>query len=75
MSEVIAVEEQQTGADAAAFTITDLFRRSGVHAPLTWTGNIPVRLSRVLEAAGFDVVHLLSSMSRHDAGDTPGSDR
>ena len=69
VSEIVAVEEQQTGPDAAAFTVTDLFRRSGPLAPLTWSGNMPVRLSRVLEAGGFDVIALLAEVPDH--GESP----
>jgi pilus assembly protein CpaF len=61
VTEIIAVEEQQTGPDATSFTVTDLFRRESPYAPLTWTGVIPVRLSRMLEVAGFDATALLAS--------------
>ncbi len=73
VSEIVAVEEQQTGPDAAAFTVTDLFRRSGPHAPLTWSGNMPVRLSRVLEAGGFDVTELLAAVPDHAESPPRGS--
>src|SRR5205085_6569881 len=54
ISEIVAVEELQTGRDAVAFTLTDLFTRSRRDEPLTWTGNIPVRAGRFLEEAGYD---------------------
>ena len=59
VSEVAAVEELQTGPDATAFTVTELFTRPGPGAPLTWTGNLPARAARVLEEAGYDVRELL----------------
>jgi hypothetical protein len=61
--EVIAVEEQTTAADAATFTVTDLFARSRPERPLEWSGNIPSRAGRMLEHAGFDVRSLLAAAS------------
>jgi pilus assembly protein CpaF len=59
--EVIAVEEQTTAADAAAFTVTDLFARPRPGAPLEWSGNLPARAGRALDHAGFDVRSLLGA--------------
>jgi pilus assembly protein CpaF len=59
VTEVVAVEEQQTGAGSPAFTVTELFRREGPQRPLRWTGALPVRASRPLRAAGHDVRTLL----------------
>ena len=59
VSEVIAVEESQTGPDATQFTVTELFARPAVDEPLAWTGNLPVRAARALTEAGFDVRSLL----------------
>jgi pilus assembly protein CpaF len=59
VSEIIAVEELQTGKDAVAFTVTELFARPRRDEPLRWTGNLPVRAGRILEEAGFDVRSLL----------------
>lgn len=64
VTEVIAVEDLQTGRDATNFTVTDLFSRPRHGEPLRWTGNIPARLARPLERAGFDIRALL---------DTPGA--
>ena len=61
VSEVVAVEELQTGRDSIAFTVTELFRRDGPGAPLAWTGNLPARASRPLEMAGYDVRELLGA--------------
>ena len=64
VSEIVAVEELQTGRDAVAFTITELFSRPRPDQPLTWTGNLPVRAGRMLEAAGYDVRRLLDPEAR-----------
>ena len=61
VAEVVAVEDLQTARDATAFTVTELFRREGPGAPLTWTGNLPVRAARPLEMAGYDVRELLDA--------------
>lgn len=61
VTEIIAVEEQHTGPEATAFTVTDLFRRASPHAPLTWTGVVPVRLARILETAGFETTTMLAN--------------
>jgi pilus assembly protein CpaF len=57
--EVVAVEDLAGGADATQFTITELFRRSGPGEPLAWTGQVPIRLGRALDAAGYEVRRLL----------------
>jgi pilus assembly protein CpaF len=61
VTEVIAVEEQQTGGASAAFTVTDLFHRPTPDGPLTWTGNLPVRAARAFQAAGIDVREALGA--------------
>lgn len=55
VTEIIAVEDLQGGADAASFTTTSLFVREGSSAELTWTGNIPSRALRALAGAGYDI--------------------
>ena len=57
--EVLAVEDQQGPAEAGAFTVTDVFSRAEPDQPLSWTGNVPHRAGRQLEAAGYDVVDLI----------------
>lgn len=57
--EVVAVEEMQGGAASAAFTVTELFRRERPDGPLAWTGNLPSRVARPLEHAGFALRTLL----------------
>ena len=59
--EIVALEEQQTGAEATAFTITEVFRRNGPDQQLAWTGAVPVLIARALEAAGFDLTVLLDT--------------
>ena len=59
VTEVVAVEDLQGGLDAAAFTVTEVFRRARVDGPLAWTGNVPSRLGRLLEQAGYDVRELV----------------
>jgi pilus assembly protein CpaF len=60
VTEIVAVEDQQTGEGAAAFTVTEVFHRATPDAPLTWTGNLPVRASRAFQAAGIDVREVLN---------------
>ncbi|HZQ28684.1 MAG TPA: ATPase, T2SS/T4P/T4SS family [Acidimicrobiales bacterium] len=62
--EVLAVEDQQGGPAATAFTVTELFRRARPDLPLRWTGNLPVRLGRAVEAAGDDVRSLVGGQER-----------
>lgn len=71
ISEVLAVEDLQTGAESTSFTVTDLFARTGSGGPLRWSGNLPVRAGRALEAAGYDVLALLDP-GRGRAGGLPG---
>jgi pilus assembly protein CpaF len=59
VSEIVAVEELQTGRDGVAFTLTELFTRPRRDEPLRWTGNLPVRAGRFLEEAGYAVRALL----------------
>jgi len=61
VTEVIAVEDLQTGRDATNFTVTEVFQRERVEGPLRWTGNVPARLVRPLELAGYDVRALLGN--------------
>ena len=61
VTEVAAVEDLQTGPEAINFTVTDLFRRERADAPLTWTGELPVRAQRALEQVGSDVRRLLGA--------------
>ncbi|MEX2328735.1 MAG: ATPase, T2SS/T4P/T4SS family [Nitriliruptoraceae bacterium] len=69
VEEIVLVEDQQTSADSAAFTVTELFRREGPGSELSWTGALPVRAERALAATGVDTRALLA-----DAAD-PGVPR
>ncbi len=71
VTEILAVEDLQTGPDATAFTTTDLFRRAGPAAPLRWTGQLPVRALRSFEDAGIDVRALLAATTEQDDGYPP----
>jgi len=59
VTEVIAVEDLQTSRDSTNFTVAELFQRDRIDQPLRWTGNVPARLSRPLDLAGYDVRSLL----------------
>ena len=61
VNEIIAVEELAGGNDATAFTVTEVFNRAAPEAPMRWTGQVPVRLSRMLERHGHDVRSLLDA--------------
>jgi pilus assembly protein CpaF len=59
VSEVIAVEDLAGGSDAAQFTVTSVFASTGPDGQLGWSGSVPARATRQLEAAGYDVRQLL----------------
>jgi pilus assembly protein CpaF len=59
VTEIVTVEELQTGPDGTAFTVTEVFGRARWDAPLTWTGNLPVRCARAFEESGQDLRSLL----------------
>ena len=59
ITEVLAVEDLQTTRDSTNFTVTELFRRERHDDRLRWTGNLPSRIVRPLELAGFDARTLL----------------
>ncbi|HEX2849579.1 MAG TPA: ATPase, T2SS/T4P/T4SS family [Acidimicrobiales bacterium] len=61
VTEVIAVEDLQTSRDSTTFTVTELFTRERHGDPLQWTGNLPSRIARPLEQAGYDVRALLDT--------------
>ncbi len=59
VTEILAVEDQAAGYDSTQFTVTDLFHRPRADKPLEWSGLIPGRAGRALEAAGYDLRDLL----------------
>jgi pilus assembly protein CpaF len=68
ITEVVAVEDQQTGTDATAFTTTPIYVRSQPGVPLEWTGVVPVRCATALAGVGFDVRTAFVSGSIRGAG-------
>jgi len=64
VTEIHTVEDLQTGVDSSSFTTTELFSRARHDAPLTWTGNLPVRCGRAFDEAGFDLRTLLDTGAR-----------
>jgi pilus assembly protein CpaF len=55
VTEVLAVEDLAGGPEATQFTVTPIFTRDHPGAALAWTGQLPVRLGRLLRAADQDV--------------------
>ena len=72
VTEIVAVEELQTGPEATSFTTTELFARERHDAPLTWTGNLPVRCGRAFDEAGFHLPTLLDAGARRVPETTAG---
>ena len=65
VTEVLAVEDLSASPDGTAFTVTELFTRDGIDAPLTWTGQIPQRLARPFRDAGYDLRSILDDARPH----------
>ncbi|CAN5583603.1 hypothetical protein BH20ACT2_BH20ACT2_24930 [soil metagenome] len=61
VTEVLAVEDLAGGAESTQFTVTEVFRKDQHDRPLTWTGEIPVRMDRPLREIGVDLRHLLEA--------------
>jgi pilus assembly protein CpaF len=61
VTEIVAVEDLQTGPEATAFTVTEVFSRATWDAPLTWTGNLPIRSARAFDESGQDLRAVLVS--------------
>jgi pilus assembly protein CpaF len=61
VNEVVAVEDQQTGEGATAFTVSGLYDRPRPDAELAWTGTVPVRIARPMAEAGYEVRQLLDT--------------
>ncbi|QYG93688.1 CpaF family protein [Iamia sp. SCSIO 61187] len=73
VTEVIAVEDLSASPDGNAFTVTELFRRDGIDAPLTWTGQLPQRLERPFRDAGYDLRSILDDARAHPTAAGNGS--
>jgi pilus assembly protein CpaF len=61
VTEIVAVEDLQAPADGTTFTVTELFTRERWDAPLTWTGQVPVRCRRAFTEAGIELRDLLGA--------------
>ena len=59
VTEIVAVEDLTAGPESNQFTVTQVFARAGSGQPLTTSGNLPIRLARILATAGVDVRTLL----------------
>ncbi|MCU1351851.1 MAG: CpaF family protein [Acidimicrobiales bacterium] len=64
VTEIVTVEELQTGPEGTAFTVTEVYSRARWDAPLSWTGNLPVRCARAFEESGHDIRTLLDTDGR-----------
>lgn len=72
---ILAVEDLTGPADATQFTTTEVFRRARPDEPLTWTGQIPSRLTRALAEAGYDIRDLVDTQSGAARGSDDGARR
>ncbi|MEM9714136.1 MAG: ATPase, T2SS/T4P/T4SS family, partial [Actinomycetota bacterium] len=63
VTEILAVEDLAAGDAASTFTATELFHRPSPAAPLSWTGQVPVRLSRLAGEYGIDLGDVLRAGS------------
>lgn len=63
VTEILAVEDLATGDASSTFTATELFHRPSPDAPLSWTGQVPVRLSRLAGEYGVDLGDVLRAGS------------
>jgi pilus assembly protein CpaF len=61
VTQIVAVEELQSGDGATQFTVTELFMRDQNDQPLCWTGQLPVRMLRTLREHGYDPHELLGA--------------
>ncbi len=68
VTEIVAVEDLQSGAESGTFTTTTLFERATPDAPLQWTGNFLDRSAKPLAALGYYI-------TTAGGGHVQGSDR
>ncbi|WP_165492005.1 CpaF family protein [Egibacter rhizosphaerae] len=64
VTEILAVEDLQAGAQATNFTVTPLFTRERWDGALVWSGELPSRAVFALEEAGHDPRELLEHGAR-----------
>ncbi|MGE0796623.1 MAG: ATPase, T2SS/T4P/T4SS family, partial [Acidimicrobiia bacterium] len=62
VTEIVAVEDQQAGADSTVFTTTEVCARPLPDQPLAWRGDLPVRIGRALGDHGSALGDLLSAI-------------
>lgn len=63
VNQIACVEDLTSSAGSTNFTMTEVFKRSPHTGRLEWTGNVPLRASEQMAAAGIDVRSVLP----HDA--------
>ena len=63
VTEILAVEDLATGPGSGAFTVTEVFGRSGPHAELRWSGDVPHRLAGAFTRSGRDLLDVLDPTS------------
>lgn len=61
VDEIVAVEDP-VSANSSSFTLTELFLRAEPGEPLTWTGNLPGRISRLFQVVGLDALTVLGDV-------------
>jgi pilus assembly protein CpaF len=61
VTSVVAVEDLAGPIDATQFTTTEVFRRDNLDDTLSWTGQIPSRLGRALQDAGYDLADIVDA--------------
>ncbi len=57
---ISCVEDLSASIDSGQFTMTDVFSRPSRDQPLTWTGNVPQRLTRAFNDVALDIREILS---------------
>ena len=62
VTEIATVEDSQTGADAAAFTMTEVFSRKRWDGPLEGSRQYPVRAARAFDEYGIDHREILGGV-------------
>jgi pilus assembly protein CpaF len=72
VTEILAVEDLAGSPDTGAFTVTDVFTRTGPDRDLCWTGDVPHRLAAAFTATGQDLLAVLDGRAASDAGAGPG---
>lgn len=69
VASILAVEDLTATQDGGQFTVSELFLRGAENPQLHWSGELPIRAGRSLEASGFDVRTLLDVGSTFGASD------